>query len=694
MPAECVSRPGAARRHPAAIVLLLGVLLAPDSASAANPPTGPLSDITFGAGRYVAVGPAGRRFWSADGTAWQAGSPAQTNIYVAVTHTGSRFAALTDDGTLFESSDGAAWTRLGQVNASYGPTDLAYGAGRFVVVDESGSIFASTTGTDWTVAFEPSLNSYEYLYGVAYGGGKFVAVGVDNTSTKPYSVIRTSPDGLKWTRERHALNEDLRGVSFLDGQFACVGLASSTSADASLLLTQVPGLSWNRQTLPGDLTLQSIAQGQGITAAVGDGGAITVFDGTSWSRRSAGVPPPDLKAIAYGPAGFIAVGNVGLAVRSVDGQSWVSSSSLTGVDFTCVAAETSVVVGGCSLFDLGSLWISEGNGTWGNTWYEDGEGWGAEIHAVCRGVNLYAAAGFKEGEDSPGGLLLSSSDGRSWQLAPPTNGERFHGLTYGNGLFVAVGSREAANFTTYDTIRTSSDGKNWISRVPNTGADAFGLLAVTHGGGQFVAVGAIGTIILSFDGIHWEPIESGTFADLNAVTYAFSQYVTVGLGGTVLVSQDGEVWEPRSVGATRDLNAVVVHQGALYCAGAGGFMAKTTDLKSWSPVTSGVTNNLTGMASAGTTLWVVGEQGTILQLDTDPPLPAVLRVNVSTPPAKSIVLTIGGRPGSVHRLEACSAITPVPVWGVLQPVTIGPDGVTVLSLPREASAQFYRCVMP
>jgi hypothetical protein len=59
-------------------------------------------------------------------------------------------------------------------------------------------------------------------------------------------------------------------------------------------------------------------------------------------------------------------------------------------------------------------------------------------------------------------------------------------VAYGNGLFVAVGSRGA--------ILTSPDGVNWTAQTSPTSDD---LSAVTYGNGTFVAVGYSGTIVTS-----------------------------------------------------------------------------------------------------------------------------------------------------------------------------------------------------
>jgi hypothetical protein len=69
---------------------------------------------------------------------------------------------------------------------------------------------------------------------------------------------------------------------------------------------------------------------------------------------------------------------------------------------------------------------------------------------------------------------------RTWQ------GHSLYDVTYGNGLFVAVGED--------GIILTSPDGVNWTRQIPPTGNWLYG---VTYGNGTFVAVGDRGIILTS-----------------------------------------------------------------------------------------------------------------------------------------------------------------------------------------------------
>ena len=68
-------------------------------------------------------------------------------------------------------------------------------------------------GTTWTQRTSGTGNELE---GVAYGNGRFVAVGNGGT-------ILTSPDGVNWTRRTSGTRSWLGGVTYGNGTFVAVG---------------------------------------------------------------------------------------------------------------------------------------------------------------------------------------------------------------------------------------------------------------------------------------------------------------------------------------------------------------------------------------------------------------------------------------------------------------------------------------
>jgi hypothetical protein len=109
-------------------------------------------------------------------------------------------------------------------------------------------------------------------------------------------------------------------------------------------------------------------------------------------------------------------------------------------------------------------------------------------------------------------------------------------VTYGNGLFVAVGEGGA--------ILTSPDGVSWTARTSGTGNDLSG---VTYGNGPSWRWGTGGAILTSPDGVSWTGGPRGRH-DLYGVAYGNGTFVAVGDRGTILTSPDGVSWTQRTSG--------------------------------------------------------------------------------------------------------------------------------------------------
>ena len=83
-----------------------------------------------------------------------------------------------------------------------------------------------------------------------------------------------------------------------------------------------------------------------------------------------------------------------------------------------------------------------------------------------------------------------------WTARAAAEANEWNGVTYGNGLFVAV-AQSGTN-----RVMTSPDGATWTAR---SAAEANPWLGVTYGNGLFVAVAWTGTnrVMTSPDGATW-----------------------------------------------------------------------------------------------------------------------------------------------------------------------------------------------
>jgi uncharacterized repeat protein (TIGR03803 family) len=175
----------------------------------------------------------------------------------------------------FTSPDGTNWSLrtpgLNDATNFAGIRGLAYGAGRYVAVGEGGNIdlpytgnriFTSINGNNYTAVDVSSLNPplTESLENVAYAGGVFVAVGQQGT-------ILQSADGLNWKIAYQSDGLGWNRVRYLNSAWSLVG-------DAGRVATSPDGLSWVVKSTGVTNRLRDIALLGGYYLVVGDGGMV------------------------------------------------------------------------------------------------------------------------------------------------------------------------------------------------------------------------------------------------------------------------------------------------------------------------------------------------------------------------------------------------------------------------------------
>ena len=111
------------------------------------------------------------------------------------------------------------------------------------------------------------------------------------------------------------------------------------------------------------------------------------------------------------------------------------------------------------------------------------------------------------------------SKGTLWTSRTSATDNNWRGVTYGNGLFVAVSDSGVG-----DRVMTSPDGINWTSRTPAADSTWRG---VGYGNGLFVALGLSGTIMTSPDGITWTSRTSPTTNNWEPIAYGNGTFVAV-----------------------------------------------------------------------------------------------------------------------------------------------------------------------
>jgi len=357
-----------------------------------------------------------------------------------------------------------------------------------------------------------------------------------------------------WSNQSPAgITDDIWCVTYANGTFAAV-------TNQGNLLTSPNGLAWSSQAIDPGVWLVSIAYGPKGWVAVGDNGTILVSsDLKTWASVISGTSnklngvlftaSPDY--VQYNNPNFseyIAVGDNGTILTSPDGQNWsLQPSGISGFLHGITFSETvgsiwgSILVSGQDGVLLRGLNIATPGFTLINN-----SGTTQNLEALCS----YPINGASVVGVGANGTIIHSNNGLffggvwSTSTTAPSTTATFRGLTYGNGYYVSVG--------TLGTIYTSTNGISWTQRFSGDGPLTLStstLLSATFSQDlqRFVVTGTGGTILVSNS-------PPTVFGNVSTRGYVSSTETLIGgfvIEGTaprtVLIRADGPVLDTFSV---------------------------------------------------------------------------------------------------------------------------------------------------
>jgi len=396
--------------------------------------------------------------------------------------------ALPDSATLAQLSYFV--TLQGNVNINSGPTALG-----------TQNVSIKAPAGHYTVMVTAYLNNKIYAEGSSPADiqpGKTTSVtvkmhvigGADITS---WTAVANSPFGD---------TGDIKAIAYGNGKFVAVGYEIDHSSSPALIISKIAystnGINWitaNNNPFNNDNIL-AITYGSGKFVAVGENGKIAYSEnGIHWTAVTIMSPSNQydnvtINAIAYGGGKFVAVGSSCIMAFSEDGRSWTPVN--VNYTFNTIAYGDGKFVAGGGVDNDKIIAYLSNDSSWHNVNQDIFSGHNDSINTIVYGGDKFIAGG----EDSSGGKMAYSLNGQTWTGVSNSIFNNINSIVYGDGKFVAVGNNGKMAYSEDDinwiAITTITD--IFIDTIDPTGPTLSDIYVIAYGGGKFVAGGTNGKI--------------------------------------------------------------------------------------------------------------------------------------------------------------------------------------------------------
>lgn len=257
-----------------------------------------------------------------------------------VTYGAGRFVAVGQSGVVLTSADGQQWS-ITASNLAQNLRSIAYGAGTFVTVGDTGALLTSDNGSDWTLRDSTTTNA---LQCVRWLGDRFMAGGALGT-------LLSSPDGVTWTQHDSGSLLTIMGVARRENTFVAVAIGNTHVNNISI---SQGGINWSNQVYSFGALLDVAADASRFVALGIRVSVHSSTNGQDWNSIFDTQTGLSNFGLAHTHGRFIAVGgdfNSSLKIASSpDGAAWKSHPIVTG-DSSALRA---VAYGGLTIVAVGS----------------------------------------------------------------------------------------------------------------------------------------------------------------------------------------------------------------------------------------------------------------------------------------------------------------------------------------------------
>jgi hypothetical protein len=538
-----------------------------------------LGTVAFGNGKFVAGGPLGTLLTSSDGLKWNEQNAGTEQQFTDIIFVAGQFVAVGTEGMIRTSPDGATWTARASgvttnlIGIGHG---LSAGAPMFVAVGAGGTILTSGDGQTWT----PRISGTSvYLSGVVYGNGLFVVTGFSAQAPGfGYGVLLTSPDGVSWTSRPIGPLPPLYDVAFGAGRFVVTGGGRTSFASTD-------GTNWTQGGASEDLS--RLIHANGKFTAVSPFGASHSLDGLNWNYADSGYRRY-IYDIAYGNGDYVAVGYQGWFMTSGDALNWTTS-------YTAFIETLNDAAYGNGLFLVVGAHGTVFSGT---------ESFGAftrrnpdtlhGLYGVVFGNDRFVAVGDE-------GTIRETTNGINWSGLNIATEPRLQDVCFAEGRFVAVGAN--GEIVIYDNHTAQS--------IPSgTTQELYG---IAHGNGVYVAVGTLGTILVSSNAVNWADYRQTDLTTLLSVAFGNGTFVTADGFLRVAASTNGIDWTTRTLPFSLSPEKIIFGAGRFIIVTSDNEILSSEDGVEWAHHFTRSQQGFYGMAWGDHTFLGIGEDGVIMQ---------------------------------------------------------------------------------
>lgn len=239
--------------------------------------------------------------------------------WYAITYGNGKYVAVGYGMNTTTSTDGENWTTPKAIQGSnYRLFSVAYGNGKYVTFNELGHLSTSTDGINWTTPRVPISGIKSEAKGT-FIDGRFIGV-ADFNDNNGHAIYST--DGENWKHYKIG-NGSFDVIMYGNGVYVAV-------SNIGHVYTSINGENWTKSTqnLSPQMTWTNGAFGNGKFVIVNSSEKYiaTSTDGENWVRNTVG--PTYFKCISFGDGKFITTNYYKDVFTSIDGENWTQLNDL------------------------------------------------------------------------------------------------------------------------------------------------------------------------------------------------------------------------------------------------------------------------------------------------------------------------------------------------------------------------------